>query len=638
MSLSFPIKKSLWPVFAVFVLTGFLWTGCPQPAPDTNLQLDSDASLKSLSIDNGTLRPGFNSAIKDYSVIVAHSVSTVTVTGVPNHEKASVSANSGNPQPLNEGSNKIVITVTAEDETFTTYTVRIERLDASVITIQSKEDLGKIGTEASHPLAGAYVLMENLELEDWTPIGSSADPFSGNFDGKGYAITLKSFNPGVISADSYLGIFGYVKGSDAAKAEIKNLVVYSEIDQESTAANGQAIGLIAGYAEHIEIEAITLQGSLNFKSAKNIYVGGIVGYAQKGTTVKNSNTGMSLNIDGGNGNGLVSGMYYNFVGGFAGLFKDGVNIINCHNTGNIAADCTAANTQVFCGGITGGSFYQFTTEYQGKIEDCSSTGNIIAKCKGFWSWAGGIAGCIVGDGDGSPEKTTRIMRCFASGTVSVADSGAGYPYVGGIVGYNYYGALTAQSYFTGTVIANKGADCVGGIAGYNSKQPEHNSRIEDCWSSGTVTGFKNAGGIVGQNQVNTFVRRCYSTAAVSTTYDVNSTITGVGGIAGMNASAETDAISGCVALNISIAAARGTKIHRVAGVLSGSGALGKNLAWSGMPVSSGDTYTADTGANKVDGADCDAKPLQSVYETLGWDFTNVWKMGAGGYPVLRWQN
>jgi hypothetical protein len=50
------------------------------------------------------------------------------------------------------------------------------------------------------------------------------------------------------------------------------------------------------------------------------------------------------------------------------------------------------------------------------------------------------------------------------------------------------------------------------------------------------------------------------------------------------------------------------------------------------------TYTADEGAGKVDGADCDGQPNQSLYESLGWDFVNVWKMDAGmDYPVLRWQ-
>jgi hypothetical protein len=39
----------------------------------------------------------------------------------------------------------------------------------------------------------------------------------------------------------------------------------------------------------------------------------------------------------------------------------------------------------------------------------------------------------------------------------------------------------------------------------------------------------------------------------------------------------------------------------------------------------------------IDGDDCAAKPAQSLYEGLGWDFVTVWKMGRDGYPALRWQ-
>jgi hypothetical protein len=202
--------------------------------------------------------------------------------------------------------------------------------------------------------------------------------------------------------------------------------------------------------------------------------------------------------------------------------------------------------------------------------------------------------------------------------------------------------LTAQCYFTGTVISNTNGNYTGGIAGYNSRYAGHNSRIEDCWSSGTVTGFHNAGGIVGQNQVETYIRRCYSIAAVSVTdtCETNkpSTSPGVGGIAGMNASTMTNSITGCVALNPSLSAANGTKIHRITGwLMTGSVTLGNNLAYSGIPVNAGiGTYTADKGADKADGEDCAAKPGQPVYVKLGWDFSNVWKMGTKGYPVLRW--
>jgi hypothetical protein len=215
----------------------------------------------------------------------------------------------------------------------------------------------------------------------------------------------------------------------------------------------------------------------------------------------------------------------------------------------------------------------------------------------------------------------------------VAGTSSGNPYVGGIVGYNYYGALVSRCYFTGDVIADKTGDYTGGIAGYNSQTgAPNNSRIEDCWSSGTVTGFRNAGGIVGQNQVNTYIRRCYSTATVKAT---DTGATGVGGIAGMNASTMTDAVTACVALNPSLEDVSSPNIHKIAG--SGSGIITSNYAWSGMTVTTAGTYTPDIGVNGKDGEECAEKPEQSVFAGLGWDFDTVWKMGANGYPALRWQ-
>jgi hypothetical protein len=169
--------------------------------------------------------------------------------------------------------------------------------------------------------------------------------------------------------------------------------------------------------------------------------------------------------------------------------------------------------------------------------------------------------------------------------------------------------------------------------------------------AGTVRGFGNAGGIVGQNQVNTYIRRCYSTAAISTT---GTNGTGTGGIAGMNASQETGSISGCLALNPSITAtgANSTatpalsaedaaKVHRVTGANAtegNGGYLRDNYAYSDMTIRiAGNTWTEDKGTNAKDGADCDTKPAQSVYTGLGWDFVQVWKMGGDSYPHLKWE-
>jgi hypothetical protein len=450
--------------------------------------------------------------------------------------------------------------------------------------------------------------------------------------------------------DAYVGIFGAVKGaSDKQKAKIENLKIYSTVNTSST--DGQAIGLLAGYAENAEIDNITLSGQLTFSSGKTLYLGGVVGLLRKaGTVIKNCKSSLTMNISPGNSSTLVNGVIsYDYVGGFVGLLYEGAGIENCHNTGNITADNTtnSVSGQVFVGGITGGSSYAFDTSYKGYIQDCSYIGTVIGRAKGSWTFAGGIAGTIVGGDVDNNAATTRVERCFATGTVSVAGTNSGFPYVGGIVAYNYYGALVSQSYFTGTVIADKAGPC-GGVVGYNSQTSgKAMSRVEDCWSSGKVQGFKGAGGVVAESQVNTYTRRCYSIAQVEAT---NNTGTGsgtngggVGGVVGQLSSTAADACTDCVALNPSITAAAGNMIGRVTG--STAGTRSNNYALPALLPTTGGTYTLTAELTERDGADIPSqylngkKPTQAFYqEVLKWDFSAVWKMGSDGYPKLKWQN
>jgi len=506
--------------------------------------------------------------------------------------------------------------------------------------IESARDLAKIGVEASHPLSGTYTLMNDITLSDWTPIGKKTAPFTGEFDGNGKTITLNGFNARAAAGtanENYLGIFGYVKGdSSSARAVIKNLKINSTVTVSSTDAVKQAVGLAAGYAEFAEITGVTLSGIFTFNSSKAIILGGVAGYINKtGTIIKDCSSSLTMNIAPGNGSGVQA---YSFVGGVAGMFDNGAGIENCHNKGDITAAGAVTGSQIFAGGIAGGSLYAMNTIYRGYIQDCSYTGGtVLGRAKGFWTVAGGIAGSVSG-GNNEKESSTRIERCFVKdATVSVAGTSSGNPYIGGIAGYVYFGARVIESCFTGTgkVIADKPGDYTGGIAGYVSQQTggDNYARVSDCWSGGTIQGFNNAGGIVGQNQQSGQIERCYSIAAVLTT---NGSGSGVGGIAGLNGNYANPVIKNCVALNTSLSSPGGNNIHRVAGNKDAFSTIANSYAWTGMTVNAGaGSSAADTGA---DGWDCGQKPDAGFYaDTLGWDFAGVWKTGGDGYPELQWQ-
>jgi hypothetical protein len=368
---------------------------------------------------------------------------------------------------------------------------------------------------------------------------------------------------------------------------------------------------------------------------------------------------MTIKVSAGTGGGFVDTSYYNFVGGFVGIYKDGADTTNCHSTGNVTVIGNAAASQASAGGIAGGSYYAFITAGQGSISYCSNTGDVYCEATGFWAWAGGIAGVICGDGDGSFEKITKVYRSWASGNVTAVGVGmSNWPYVGGITAYIYNGAMVAECYFTGNVSSQAepwGNDYVGGISGYLSQAPGHNSSIRDCWSAGTVNGRLNAGGIVGQHQFYTTLMTCWSRAEITVSGQRGSVEAsaqqGAGGIAGYSISGKPgdagDAyIMNCVALNPFINAPNGfERVGRVVG--DSGGEVYYSYAWSGMPVlTSGSpaepfVYRNPNGIPtswNIDGGDCEEKPDLELYAELGWDIPTIWIMGRDGYPHLQWEN
>jgi hypothetical protein len=490
---SFLRKKSLVKRVALagavlVLLTGLLFVSCEQSG---GIELGADASLRSLSVDAGTLKPDFSASHFEYSVAVKNAVDSLTVTATANHAKTLVSGHG--TKGLSEGKNTIYVNVTAENGSNNTYTIHVTRHNSSTLFIESAEELAKIGVDAAYPLSASYILEKDITLtNNWLPIGDLTKPFIGSFNGNGNKITLNSFD----TAQKYLGIFGYVKGSSAsAKVTIKDIKIVSQINQVSTKSTGQAIGLIAGYTEYTEFSGITMSGSFNFSTVKDVFAGGIVGWAEKGTNVHDCTSNMNIEIDFGfdayGKSDLIASTSYSFVGGFVGVFDHEVEIVNCHNTGNIRAlskkstDAMGTNASIVCGGI-GNSYVAYgNNNKQGEIRNCSNRGNVHTKVDGgYWAMPGGIAGGIVGNG-------SKITGCWASGTVSSeAISGGDYQFVGGITGYPVGSAVVSDCYFTGSVILyqNKSSSTYGLIngAGGNTNGSGGGS-VQKSWSNGNIT-------------------------------------------------------------------------------------------------------------------------------------------------------
>jgi len=93
--------------------------------PTTPVVLNSDSTLKSLSVAEGSLTPAFATATTSYSLSVSPETEQITVNAVQNNAKASVSVAGytlvqGQTTPVN-------VVVTAENGTTKTYTIQVTR-------------------------------------------------------------------------------------------------------------------------------------------------------------------------------------------------------------------------------------------------------------------------------------------------------------------------------------------------------------------------------------------------------------------------------------------------------------------------------------------------------------------------------
>ncbi|MFA7075720.1 MAG: GLUG motif-containing protein, partial [Candidatus Izemoplasmatales bacterium] len=111
-----------------------------------------------------------------------------------------------------------------------------------------------------------------ISLGNFIPIGSSAKPFRGHFDGGFVTFDLAILR----TTTNYQGLFGYVDGGT-----IKNLSITGSVNGDYYA------GGVAGY-----LNSGTIENVYNLASIEGLhYVGGIVGWANSGTIQNSYNSG-----------------------------------------------------------------------------------------------------------------------------------------------------------------------------------------------------------------------------------------------------------------------------------------------------------------------------------------------------------
>ncbi len=475
----------------------------------------------------------------------------------------------------------------------------------------------------------------DLSAYYWNPIGqNNTNAFKGIYDGDGHTISGMFINNNgnvglfgyvsgatavvrnvIISADSYVNGYGDV-GGIAAKID-DNATVENCVNNAYIVSNNACMGGIVGTLQTSKIKNCTNNGSIFMlgDSGTTNAVGGICG-----RTTKNN-----IEISGSYNNGKVFSKLAESTGGIVGKVEDGsnINITNCQNRGEVCE----AGTKV--GGIVGKAESVSVT-----ITGSDNSGKISGTTQ-----VGGIVGSLSG-GSASVNNSYNTGHVF--GTIDV----------GGIIGLQGTNTTVTKCYNAGLVY---GLGMMGGVVGeMNGSSGLTNAILSNCYNIGDVVvsgtntdgGTRVSGGVIGCSAYGT-VANCYNagTISVEKVEVENNNKQFVGGIAGSDATSNSNKITNCINAGIVTSNAA----ESVGGVIANASKANTitNCYWT-------KTYDENMPANAIGEAatlkKCTAFGTaifrqKTFYENSGywdtsykWDFSSIWAIDENinnGYPFLR---
>jgi hypothetical protein len=248
-------------------------------------------------------------------------------------------------------------------------------------------------------LKGNYILINDITVENWNPIGAVKAEFTGIFDGNGHTITIINVSPVETVHDCNVGLFGTMK-----KATVKNLRVTGEIAYST--------------------------------GEKQLDIGGIAG-ANYGGKIINCISEVNITGEGGiykTGQALLNMVSRGFAGNISGVFAGGIVAINrgyignCYSTGDVSI--TGAGFKC-AGGIVGVN--------NKVINNCYALGNLKATGSEAVRCVGGIVGWNTSVVENSVALNQRVESAGTTTQVVMVGNSIiiPYNYSGGVIGNNY---------------------------------------------------------------------------------------------------------------------------------------------------------------------------------------------------------
>lgn len=320
---------------------------------------------------------------------------------------------------------------------------------------------------------------------------------ASDFDGDEYTISDLFVQPTEHYPDgtdilNIGGLFEDSSGRTVHDVTLDNLQIINDYSN-----NSMIIGGIAGFAYGIGVSTtFTNCHVIGTIDGATIYgIGGILGDANISSPGVATFTDCTVNVD-------ITSVKASYFGGLVGHVWGKTVIDNCTTTGSITTTI-ATSFDNYAGGLAG---WLRPVYVASSITDSSSTMSIADGI--YIDYVGGLIGSLTGTSGGGGQNT--LTNCYYSGDVS------GHQYVGGIAG-TIYDTNISKCYSTGTV---SGSGYAGGFAGDIED-------ASDCYSRSTVYGGSHAGGFAAYFYG--IIDNCYSTGAVSGSG-------AVGGLIGENSS------------------------------------------------------------------------------------------------------
>ena len=282
-----------------------------------------------------------------------------------------------------------------------TYTVNAVQGNSSISNVE--EDVTYIYTENDLRLLAMDVnrgnsyknevikLMQKIDLgnREWTPIGTSENPFKGSFDGQDY--TISNLNVGE-EGTSNVGLFGYTTDGVIKNIHIHNADVDGRLN----------VGVVAGTPYTSTYSNIKVTGNVTVDGMA--YVGGVLG-----KNVYADVTNVTVDVDEGsyvNANSVENETAYRtYVGGVIGFMGEGN-----HTVSNVTSNIDVIGSTCDIGGITGIAHYNNT------FVNCFSSGDVTQTAyEGDNLEIGGIAGVWHNENN----TTVTLDKCVYTGTLKV---------------------------------------------------------------------------------------------------------------------------------------------------------------------------------------------------------------------------